>query len=172
MAPVKGIIKSIFRETYGVRKAAKKAHATAKKSASIFTKAETPVTQVKITPKEIQAGVQVSEASQKGLKAKISKAVTLFKSIIKDIYDVRKMPKGVYTGWKEGAEIARKNKQSTIIGVGTRAKEATKQGVLPHLPGITAFLAAWIPLPGMAESGYALGRYLKKIISKKLGLPL
>ena len=67
---------------------------------------------------------------------------------------------------------AKKSKQNIVAGVGTRAKEATKQGVLPHLPGITAFLAAWIPLPGMAESGYALGRYLRKIISKKLGLPL
>ncbi len=170
MAPVRGIIKSIFKETYSVRKAARKAHAVTKKGASIFTKSEKPVTNV--VQKTLPANTPVAEITEKGLKAKISKAVTLFKSIIKDIYDVRKMPKGVYTGWREGAEIARKNKQSVITGVGTRAKEATKQGVLPHLPGITAFLAAWIPFPGMAESGYALGRYLRKIISKKLGLPL
>ena len=170
MAPVKRIIKSIFKETYSVSKAAKKTRAAAKKGVSIFTQAEKSVT--KVTPKVIPAGEQVVEVSQKGFKAKISKAIALFKSIIKDVYDIRKMPKGVYTGWKEGAEIAKKNKQHIITGVGTRAKEATKQGVLPHLPGITAFLAAWIPLPGMAESGYALGRYLKKIIGKKLGLPL
>ena len=171
MAAVKGLIKTIFKDTYKASKVAKKARA-AKKGMSIFSEAK-PVTS-KVIPKEIppMSPVPTPEVVQKGLKAKVSKAVTLFKSILKDIYDVRKMPKGVYTGWKEGAEIAKKSKQNIVAGVGTRAKEATKQGVLPHLPGITAFLAAWIPLPGMAESGYALGRYLRKIISKKLGLPL
>ena len=128
MAPVKGLIKSIFKDTYKASKVAKKAHA-AKKGISIFTEAK-PVTS-KVVPKEIPpiSPVPVQEVAQKGIKAKISKAVTLFKSILKDIYDVRKMPKGVYTGWKEGAEIAKKSKQNIVAGVGTRAKEATKQGV-------------------------------------------
>jgi hypothetical protein len=170
MAAVKGLIKTIFKDTYKASKVVKKTRAA--KKASIFTEAKPVTTQ--ITPKEIPAvtPVTVPEVAPKGIKAKFSKAINLFKSILKDIYDVRKMPKGVYSGWKEGAEIAKKNKQNIVTGVGTRAKEATKQGVLPHLPGITAFLAAWIPFPGMAESGYALGRYLRKIISKKLGLPL
>jgi hypothetical protein len=169
MAAVKGLIKTIFKDTYKSSKVVKKARA-AKKGASIFTEAK-PVT-TKVIPKEIPTPAPASTAKKFSIKEKFSSAIALFKSIIKDIYDVRKMPKGVYSGWKEGAEIAKKNKQNIVTGVGTRAKEATKQGVLPHLPGITAFLAAWIPFPGMAESGYALGRYLRKIISKKLGLPL
>ena len=96
----------------------------------------------------------------------------IIKTIFKDIYDVRKMPKNVYTGWQHGANVAKRQKQSIFTGVGTRAKEATKRGVVPHLPGIIAFLFAWIPFPLMTESGYAIGKALRKIISKKLGLPL
>ena len=96
----------------------------------------------------------------------------LIKTIFKDIYDVRKMPKNVYTGWKHGANIAKRQKQSIFTGVKTRAKEATKRGVIPHLPAVTAMFTCWIPFPGMTSSGYALGTWLRKIISKKLGLPL
>ena len=89
----------------------------------------------------------------------------LIKTIFKDIYNVRKMP-------KHGANIAKRQNQSIFTGVKTRAKEATKRGVIPHLPAVTAMFTCWIPFPGMTSSGYALGTWLRKIISKKLGLPL
>ena len=96
----------------------------------------------------------------------------LIKTIFKDIYDVRKMPKNVHSGWKHGADIAKKQKQSIFTGVKTRAKEASKRVIVPNLPAVTALFTCWIPLPGMTSSGYALGTWLRKIISKKLGLPL
>lgn len=100
------------------------------------------------------------------------KAIRSARIVGKDIAATRKMPANLRNGWKEGAQIARNNNQSIFTGIKTRAKEATKKGVVPHLPGLTALTMCWIPLPGMTESGYFIGRWLKKILSRKLGLPL
>ena len=89
-----------------------------------------------------------------------------------DIVATRNFPKDLKKGWKEGAQIAKSKNQSIFTAVGTKAKEATKQGIVPHLPGLTALSMCWIPMVGMTESGYLIGRLLRKALSKKLNLPL
>ena len=93
---------------------------------------------------------------------------TQIKTIGKDIIGVYHAPVDIYKGWKVGGRVAKANKQSIFTGIKTRGVGAIRKGVAPHLPGLTAASTCWIPCPGSTESGYIIGRWLRKAITSGL----
>jgi hypothetical protein len=84
--------------------------------------------------------------------------------INKEILGMRKMPKHVSSGWKQGARLSQIQHSGLKKSVLNRGIGVYRRGVFPHIPGLLAGIGAILPLPGTSVGGFCLGKIFQKII--------